>query len=171
MWKLPNGNITSFPKPITINGTQYSKKIFTEWTTAELNAIGIYPFIEKRYDDKYYRSIKFKDVEKNGVITRTHTIVKRYTITQIKKQFRDEIRQVAHEYIKRYHSIQNYLKEFEPNNTTEIAEWDQWLADLKTAYQTIKTELAALTIYKDVIDYIQSGWQKHIPIAPDETQI
>ena len=47
MWALINSDnsiaeIISYPKNITINNVQHSRRIFTAWTWAELNAIGIY---------------------------------------------------------------------------------------------------------------------------------
>lgn len=42
---VENGSITSTiksPQGITINGTQYSSKIFSLWSTSQLEAIGIY---------------------------------------------------------------------------------------------------------------------------------
>ena len=47
MWALINSDnsiaeIIRFPKNITVNNVQHSKRIFTAWSWSELNAIGIY---------------------------------------------------------------------------------------------------------------------------------
>ena len=51
MWALINSDnsiaeIIRFPRNITINDVQHSRKIFTSWSWADLNAIGIYEVID-----------------------------------------------------------------------------------------------------------------------------
>ena len=51
MWALvQDGNVTTIytrPKAITIGGIQHPRNIFTRWSAAELQAIGIYSYSEQ----------------------------------------------------------------------------------------------------------------------------
>ena len=60
MWALINNNnsiaeIIRFPRNITINDVQHSRRIFTAWSWAELNAIGIYQVVDSgtKGDDRF----------------------------------------------------------------------------------------------------------------------
>ena len=60
MWALINSDnsiaeIIRFPRNITINNVQHSRKIFTTWSWAELNAIGIYQVVDSgtKGDDRF----------------------------------------------------------------------------------------------------------------------
>tara|TARA_Y100000004_G_scaffold52811_1_gene58627 strand:+ start:252 stop:935 length:684 start_codon:yes stop_codon:yes gene_type:complete len=60
MWALINNDnsiaeIIRFPRNITINDVQHSRRIFTAWSWAELNAIGIYQVIDngQKGNDKF----------------------------------------------------------------------------------------------------------------------
>ena len=51
MWALINSDnsiaeIIRFPRNITINNVQHSRKIFSSWSWTDLNAIGIYEVID-----------------------------------------------------------------------------------------------------------------------------
>jgi len=53
-------NFYKFPKPITLNGIQYPKEIFTLWTVSEQLAIGIYPVVKAEVatpDLNYYNKL------------------------------------------------------------------------------------------------------------------
>lgn len=60
MWALINSDnsiaeIIRFPRNITINDVQHSRKIFTAWSWADLNAIGIYQVVDSgtKGDDRF----------------------------------------------------------------------------------------------------------------------
>ena len=60
MWALINSDnsiaeIIRFPRNITINNVQHSRKIFTTWSWADLNAIGIYQVVDSgtKGDDRF----------------------------------------------------------------------------------------------------------------------
>lgn len=60
MWALINSDnsiaeIIRFPRNITINNVQHSRKIFTTWSWTDLNAIGIYQVVDSgtKGDDRF----------------------------------------------------------------------------------------------------------------------
>jgi hypothetical protein len=171
MWKLPNGSIISSPKQVQIGDVVYPASIFTKWTVEELNAIGIYPFTEKRVDSRYYTSSGFTDDIVDGCIVRTHTKVARITLNELKKQYGETIRDTGMSLLKRVRDNLDYLQEFDSGNTDEITAWNDYKAALKAAYQTIKAEVLAITDFDEMIEYTQSGSSQHMPSAPDEVII
>ena len=48
--------VISHPIPLTIEGIQYPRNIFTLWSNAELKAIGIMPYAVANVDDRYNNS-------------------------------------------------------------------------------------------------------------------
>jgi len=66
MWSQISGGqvsrVISHPVPLTIEGIQYPKNIFTRWSKAELKAIGIMPYAETSVDSRYKYSGKLSYV-------------------------------------------------------------------------------------------------------------
>ena len=60
MWSQISGGqvsrVISHPVPLTIEGIQYPRNIFTRWSKAELKAIGIMPYAETSVDSRYNNS-------------------------------------------------------------------------------------------------------------------
>lgn len=73
MWKLPNGNIIREPRKVEINGIIYTKDIFTKWSIAKLNKIGIWPFREEKFDTSTLKSTGYTDEVRDKEIVRVHT--------------------------------------------------------------------------------------------------
>jgi len=74
---VENNQITKYfqnPKGFTLNGNQYSTDIFTKWSKAELNAIGIYEVItdSTNYKDPaYYNNTNEQYNFANGQVTKS----------------------------------------------------------------------------------------------------
>ena len=85
MWALvESGSVTAVytrPKAITIGGIQHPRSIFTRWSAAELQAIGIYSYIEEgaSVDNRFYKqggsSVVVDDAA--GTVTKTYTHVEK----------------------------------------------------------------------------------------------
>jgi hypothetical protein len=171
MWKLPNGSTINAPKNIKIGDVNYPKSIFTRWSVEELNAIGIYPFIEKRVNNRFYKSKGHTDSLVDGTIVRTHETVARVTLDDLKKEALDALRTTLKSYIVRIRENVHYLQTFDAENTVELQEWDSFTTALKAAHATITAQVTAITGLEEMIEYTQSGWSEHIPAAPDEEVI
>ena len=170
MWKLPNGSTTNFPKDIDIDGVQYSKNIFLKWTNEQLSTLGIFPFRENRIDDRYFKSMGYTDNQVGNEIVRSHTIMPRYSLSELKKRFGDTMRLMAKAVIVRMRDEVEFLQEFSPGDS-ELAEWAAYKTNYKFAFQTIKSEVQAISDYQELIDYIDIGWQDQIPQTPNEVSI
>lgn len=85
MWALvESGSVTAVytrPKAITIGGIQHPRSIFTRWSAAELQAIGIYSYSEEgaSVDSRFYKqggsSVVVDDAA--GTVTKTYTHVEK----------------------------------------------------------------------------------------------
>jgi hypothetical protein len=64
MWVNKNTTrVYNKPKPVTIDGIQYPKEIFTKWSEEELNAIGLYTVVVTgQHNRRYYDSEKVEDL-------------------------------------------------------------------------------------------------------------
>jgi len=78
MWALVKNNtivkVIDKPEPITIDGIKHSSQIFTLWSDAQREAVGVYK-IQNRGSEKsttFYTNT-YKDEFKDSVVTRTHT--------------------------------------------------------------------------------------------------
>ena len=75
---VESGNITQMPKGnkgITLNGNQYPASIYTLWTEAERNAIGIYTVeIDKtnKKDEEWYINTNISDAFSDGKVKGTY---------------------------------------------------------------------------------------------------
>ena len=94
MWALvESGSVTAVytrPKAITIGGIQHPRSIFTRWSAAELQAIGIYSYSEEgaSVDSRFYKqggsSVVVDDAA--GTVTKTYThMLKKHLKIQINK--------------------------------------------------------------------------------------
>ena len=171
MWKLPNGRIIKSPIDVEIGDIKHSKSIFVRWPVEELNAIGVYPFSEESYDSRHYISEGSVDDVVEGRVIRRHTLKRRFTAAKLRQRFVKELRKSFRECLREAINEINYLTEFEPNNTNELAEWTQYCTDLKAAGVAIKADIQAITSYAEAIEYIRDGFKQHWPTKPDEEPI
>jgi hypothetical protein len=74
---VENNSVTklfTYPKGFVLNDVQYSADIFTKWTTAEKNAIGIYEVVTdstNKKDEKWYINTNESFTFANNTVTRS----------------------------------------------------------------------------------------------------
>lgn len=166
MWKLPNGKVINRAKAITIGDVNYPAQIFHRWTKAELNAHGIYPYREVSYDRKFFRSTSTVEEEIDGEIVKSHTVVPRYTNQEVRNVFAKMIKTHLRSNWMFAKEEYEYLQEFEPNNTDDLAVWVQYRSDLRQAATDIKAAFQALTSYEEAIAFIKNGYVAMLPAIP-----
>ena len=84
----------SSSKGIEINGVQYPKTIFTLWTEAERNAIGVYEIIvdsQNKKDEAYYINTDITYSFNNGVVTGSYGTATAKPLTNVLFVEGDEI--------------------------------------------------------------------------------
>jgi len=60
-------------KTLQIGDIRHPRTIFRLWSTEKLNAIGVAPYVEARFDQRNYVSTGNSDAYANGTVTTTHT--------------------------------------------------------------------------------------------------
>jgi hypothetical protein len=166
MWKLHDGRVTQGVKTLVIGDTQYSGSILNIKNKDFLATLNIFPFKEVKYDSANYKSIGAVELMVEGWIIKTHTTEPRKTVADLRKQFGKDMRQMAKQEIIRIRDESTYFVNFEPESE-ERAAWSLYREAYKVAFKAIKAELLLIDDYKDTIEFIQSGWQQHMPSAPD----
>lgn len=84
----------SSSKGIEINGVQYPKTIFTLWTEAERNAIGVYEIIvdsQNKKDEAYYINTDITYSFNNGIVTGSYGTATAKPLTNVLFVEGDEI--------------------------------------------------------------------------------
>ena len=167
-WKLPSGKIILSPKRVTIGDTQYSRGIFTKWSTENLAAIGIHQFDEIKYDESFYTSLGYTDTLGNdGVVTRSHDITPKFTLPQIKKHIRAKAKGAIRNLWLDAKFTKDYLDDMEGGAGS--LELEIFITTLKEAAVSIKSDIDSITAYADAVDYLTSasGIAQRYPTMPE----
>jgi len=97
MWaKVESGNVVDlypFPKKLTIDNIQYDKNIFNMWTTAELEAKGIYQVVEDNSnlkDTNYYVNTNVSYTFSSGTVTAAYGSATAKSMTDVLFTAEDE---------------------------------------------------------------------------------
>jgi len=171
MWKLPDGRTIRSPRSVTIDDINHPADIFFRWSIEELNAIGIYPFVEERYHSAYYRSIGFVDVITDGTMFRTHTLENRYTGSELKAKFIPYAKRLLRHLWKTASEELEYLTTFDSDNIVEIGLWQEYSMNLKTAFSSAKIQLQSITDYADGVEFIDNGFFNMLPTMPTTIEL
>jgi len=150
-WKLPDGKTINSPRDIIINDVQYPAQIFRQWSKAELNAIGIYPFREVRYDQKWYDSTGYSEVEIDGEIVRTHGTAEKLTNGEAKVLQIDTIKSIYISKKRRATELEDFYDAVGDNVTKNI--WGTYITDLKNDAKDLKDAVNAAGTYDQIINF------------------
>jgi hypothetical protein len=125
-----------------------------------LNAIDVKPFREVAFDQKWYRSTGSTDVETDGEIVRTHTVVDKHDTTKAKSLQANIIRD---SYIAERHralGLADFYDAVGDNVNKQV--WNDYVTELKNTAKTLKDAVDAAGNYDDIINF-SFEW----PTAPD----
>ena len=160
MWKLPNGKVTRVPKGIQIGDTNYPASIFRRWSKEELNAVGIYPFREVKFDQKWYKSTGSTDEVVNGEVVRTHTTTERYTDDEAKDKQTFKVRDAYVSEKRRAVELEDFYDAVGDSVTKKL--WSDYITALKNDAKTLKDQVNAAGTYDQIIN-LEFTWTE----APD----
>ena len=166
MWKLPNGKVIKNPKGFTIGNVNYPMQVFRRWTKEELNAIGVFPYREVSYDQRFYTSTGTTETEVDGEIVREHTLANRYTNQELRNVF---IKLMKHHVLRLWKSAkeeQEYLQTFDEGNSVDIQTWATYKNDLKQSVASMKTAVANISSYEEGIEFVRTGAWAMLPEVP-----
>lgn len=138
-WKLPNGKVTRVPRGVQVGDTKYSASIFRRWSKEELNAIGIYPYREIKYNSKWYRSSGKTEEIIDGEIVVTHETAPKMSKAQALTIRVDELKRIfkglfkiAKEEIAYYQAVEDAVGE---------QEWVDFQTALKAKAKQIRNQI------------------------------
>ena len=159
-WKLPDGKVISNPKDVVIGDTQYSSQIFRNWSKSELNAIGIHPFREIKYDQIWFRTTGSTDTVEDGEVVRTHSITEKYTEDSAKDKQTDKVRAQYISENRRARELEDFYDAVSDNVTKKL--WSDYITALKNGAKDLKDLVNAAGSY-DAIIHFEFSWTP----APD----
>lgn len=164
MWKLPNGKVQRVPKGIRVGDVNYPASIFRRWSKEELNAIGIFPYREVKFDQTWFESTGSTEEEIDGEIVKTHTTTKKFTNAVAKERQTDKVR---NEYISEWTRATSNADFYDAVGDSDGKKlWTDYLDALKTDAKTLKDAVDAAGTYDDIIN-LDFQWTE----APDAGSI
>ncbi len=163
MWAIVKDNeITetfSNLKSLVVGNTRHSRKIFSLWTEAERNAIGVYTIVDdnsNRKDNTLYTNTDVSYVFADGKVTASYGTATAKELDDVKAEKKEELQLLAGEiltatdwYVVKATEVESYSV---PEATTT------YRADVRTASNDMESkidacstvdELAALYVYTD----------------------
>jgi hypothetical protein len=160
MWKLPNGKVTRVPKGIQVGDVKYPASIFRRWSKEELATLGIKPYREVRYDQRWYKSVGSTEEEIDGMIVKTHTTVEKYTPEEATESQTLQIRDQYVAEMTRAVSLADFYDAVGDSDGKKL--WTDYVDALKTDAKSLKDAVNNAGTYDAIIN-LQFQWTE----APD----
>jgi hypothetical protein len=163
-WKLPDGKVINTPKAFTHDGLQYPAQIFRSWSKEELAAIGVKPYREVSYDQKWYKSTGFVEEEIDGEIVKTHTTTNKLTNSKAKEDQVSVVRGIYLSELPRAQILEDFYDAVGDSTTKKL--WSDYITALKNDAKILKDEVDAAGTYDAIIN-LQFQWTP----APDTEEV
>ena len=162
MWILPNKRVINFPRPIKVNDVNHPADIFTKWSPEELAKIGIKSYKEQKYDRQFYRSVASWINETDTVVSKSYTLVSRFTNNELKKKMNVKVKAELKQLFLDAQKELDFLEEFDITNN-DIEDLTYYRTELKNAYADIRFKVKAIKNYDELVAY---NWRTLYPVDP-----
>lgn len=168
MWILPDNRTIKTPsrgRMMIIDDVQHPETNLLHWDDKTLAEYGIKRFVEKRYDQKNYRSTGYQDEEIDGVITRIHKIEPMHEIDELKTQMILQVRDEARALIEPTTWYQERaIDEATKPMPSRVLNYRK---AIRAVCETIEDTIKALETYEEVIAFTwDDQWPE--PVDPHE---
>lgn len=160
-WLLPNGKVINTPRPITVNDVLYPLTIFYRWSKEELAAIGIKPWREVRFDQKWYKSTGYSDEEVDGEIIRTHTLTEKHSVARAKEIRNARLREQYISFKTRAENNADFYDAVGDSDAKKV--WTDYVTTLKNEAKTLKESVDNAGSYDDIVN-LNINWT----VIPDD---
>ena len=163
MWYVDSVGLVKTPRGLTIDGIQHPRNIFTQWTKAELAAIGIKPASITAVDTRYKNTGEITWDTSGEEAVGTYATTDR-DVAALKTSMTAEVQSIASGHL----SSSDWYAIREAEGGTAIpADWKTWRAAVRTESNSKVTAIAALADLDAIIAFdaatpINGGW----PVAP-----
>lgn len=168
MWTLPDNRTIKTAnrnRMFIIDDVQHPETNLLLWDDKTLAEYGIKRFVEKRYDQKHYRSTGYQDEEIDGVITRIHKIEPIHEIDDLKKELILQARDEARTLIEPTTWYQE--RELDDSAKPMPSRVLNYRKAIRAVCETIEDTIKALETYDEVIAYTWADqWPE--PVDPYE---
>ena len=140
MWYVDGVGLVKTPRGLTLNGVQHPRNIFTQWTKAELAAIGIKPASITAVDTRYKNTgeLTWNTSGEEAVGTYATTDV---ALADLKADMTSSVQSMAASILAQ--SDWYAIREAE-GGTAIPADWKTYRAAVRTTSNAKETEIAAL---------------------------
>uniref|UniRef100_A0A6M3IKQ5 Uncharacterized protein n=1 Tax=viral metagenome TaxID=1070528 RepID=A0A6M3IKQ5_9ZZZZ len=185
-WKVPQGfevlinrawqtGMTEIARPRRVkdsNKIQYGYEIFRNGVA---QTMGFKP-VRVVDPGEYYTTNGWEDIDEAAeVIRQPISLMPKYTVLELKTLFNSQLKLMAKPLLKTAREWIDYYTNFDSGNPN-LALWQTYITDMKTAYITIRAEVhPTITDYDVLVLYIKcepdpliNGWKRHLPIQPIE---
>ena len=159
MWYVEGVGVLRSPRGLTLGGVQYPRNIFTQWTKADLVAIGIKPYSETSVDHRYYVAGEVS-LNKGGDEVIGTPASSEKDAADIKQRMLDEVKTTA---VTLLNSSDWMVVRAAEGGTAVSADWTTYRAAVRTESNSKDTAIAALTDVTSIKTFdaatpITEGW-------------
>ena len=140
MWYVDGVGLVKTPRGLTRDGIQHPRNIFTQWTKAELAAIGIKPASITAVDTRYKNTGAITWDTSGAEVVGTYATTDK-AVADLKKEMTSSVNSQAASLL----SGSDWMQHREAEGGTAMpADWKTYRAAVRTASNTKETEIDAL---------------------------
>jgi len=146
MWLLPDGRVIN-RKEFILDGKFHKSNIFDKPDT--LDELNIKQFVEKGFNQIYYKSVSHVDSELNGVVTRVHKIEPKMSIDDLKGMLIKKVKEQAKSLLNNtdWYVIRSVESIDVPKNISDFR------SNVRALSNTIEDEINALNDYDSLVEF------------------
>ena len=140
MWYVDNVGLVKTPRGLTIDGIQHPRNIFTQWSKADLAAIGIKPASIVSVDSRYVNTGELTWDTSGAEVVGTYATTEK-DAAGLKTEMKDSVKSMASTSL----SLSDWMHMREGDGGTAMPDdWKTYRAAVRTASNTKETEIDAL---------------------------
>ena len=140
MWYVDSVGLVKTPRGLTIDGIQYPRNIFTQWSKADLAAIGIKPASITSVDSRYNNTGELTWDTSGAEVVGTYATTAK-VVADLKTDMKATVKSLASSTLAP--SDWMHLREGD-GGTAMPADWKTYRAAVRTSSNTKETEIDAL---------------------------
>ena len=140
MWYVDSVGLIKTPRGLTIDGIQHPRNIFTQWTKAELAAIGIKPASIASVDTRYKNTGEITWDTSGAEAVGTYATTDK-TVADLKTEMKVSVKSMASSLLQ----LSDWMHMREGDGGTAMsADWKTYRAAVRTTSNAKETEIDAL---------------------------
>ena len=159
MWYVDGIGLVKTPRGLTLNGIQHPRNIFTQWTKAELAAVGIKPASINSVDSRYKNTGELTWDTSGDEVVGTYATTDKVA-ADLKAQMKERVVEIAKSTLA---SSDWYAIREAEGGTAIPADWKTYRANVRTTSNSKETAIDALADLAAIIAFddatpVSEGW-------------